>query len=229
MFEFDVPSAIMKSVRHFDRTDLVDKFVGLSLCPEYQSNHLRILTLIHVALVHASGRDFASRVDLAAMLNGLRNHESGQNEDPAEDVFVSGVSTAAGQYRIFNGIYPASDFSLQRLLDAVFSQTFSEREKLSAQSQALLTLSETLADRCGLHRNAFEPSERLRTRWPIMPSKLLELGRATHFSIDDLAALGIERDVLDPFCLDSVEGLLEAPFGATALVRRPLLVEGSPR
>jgi len=62
------------------------------------------------------------------MLNGLRDHDAGRNEDPAEDVFVSAVSTPDGEYKIFNGVYPAADFNLQRMLDAVLSQDFPARE-----------------------------------------------------------------------------------------------------
>jgi len=128
MFHFDLSRRVLSFVTRCKREDLVDKLVGLSLSPEYQSNHLRILTLIQVALVHASGRRRPSSTELAAMLNGLRDHDAGRNEDPAEDVFVSAVSTPDGEYKIFNGVYPAADFNLQRMLDAVLSQDFPARE-----------------------------------------------------------------------------------------------------
>ena len=227
MFKFDLPSAVMKSLRRLDRNDLIDKLVGLSLSPEYQSNHLRILTLVQVALVKARRGARVKQGDLVELLNGLRNHACFENEDPAEDVFVSAVSTAAGQFRILNGVYPASDFSLQRLLDSVLSQEFSERVRFEDQSQALLILSEALANRCGLSTNSFQPSEQWRTRWPLRMTRILELGQAAHFSREDLIALGIDRRNLEPFCLNSVENLLERPFGDTALSRRPLLAEGS--
>jgi hypothetical protein len=115
MFNFDLPRRVLSLIARCEREDLVDKLVGLSLSPEYQSNHLRILTLIQVALVRAAGRWRAICTELTAMLNGLRDHDAGRNEDPAEDVFVSAVFTPDGEFKIFNGIYPAADFNLLEL------------------------------------------------------------------------------------------------------------------
>ena len=126
MFKFDVPEPVVRQIKHLERSDLLDKLVGLSLCPEYQANLLRIITLIHVALLEACGRKRATRNNLAALLNGLSTHGAGRNEDPAEDVFISAVSMPTGQFRLFNGIYPASDYSLQRLLSAVFALNFAQ-------------------------------------------------------------------------------------------------------
>src|SRR5580692_498485 len=225
MFSFDIPLSVVRSVQRSNRADLVDKLVGLSLCPEYQANHVRILTLIHVALVESRGQDRTSRSKLAAMLNGLRHHDSGQNEDPAEDVFVSSVSTPQGQFRIFNGIYPASDYSLQRLLDAVLSREFPELHRLSSESHAILALGEAIANRCGFQANTFESSQPWRTRWPIQMDRVVQLGRSTRFSASELAALEIRPSDLTPFYLDSTENLLQDKYGYTALARRPILLE----
>ena len=138
MFTLELPDPLLRKIKRFVREDLVDKLVGLSLCPEFQANLLRIITLIHVALAEARGAKRATRKDLVELLNGFGDHDARRNEDPAEDVFVSSVATTEGQYRIFNGAYPASDYSLQRLLSVVLAQDFVQHDQLSQQCQTLL-------------------------------------------------------------------------------------------
>ena len=226
MSGFDIPGKIVKRIRTFDKKDLLDKLVGVSLSPEYQSNLNRITVLIHVALVEAAGQKRPTRNDLVSLLNGIWYHESRINEDPAEDVFVSAVSLPIGQYRLFNGTYPASDYSLQRLLYAVFAQEFEEHSILERQCQSLLALSEELANRCDFAVNVFSESMQWRDKWPFRLPILIERGRSSHFSAQE--RLGIEIEDLTPFILPTVEGLLDSSFGATALCRYPLIRETEP-
>jgi hypothetical protein len=216
---------MLTKIRRLARSDLLDKLVGLSLSPEYHSNLLRIITLIHVVLVEARGAKLATRNELVALLNGFGDHAARANEDPGEDVFVCAVAIPEGLYRIFTGTYPASDYSLQRMLSAVLAQHFSDYERVSRECQALLTLSDAVAERCGLQINSFAESKQWREDWPFKTSTLIERGRATRFSDGDLRALQIESVDLEPFCVPDLDGLLDAPFGATALCRRPLIRE----
>lgn len=227
MFTFDLPHHVGSLLTRCEREDICDKLVGLSLMPAFQANHLRILTLLQVALVRAAGHRRASYSDLTALLNGLKDEGAGQNEDPAEDVFVSSVSTDQNEYRIFNSIYPANDFYLQRMLDCVSSEDFGARDQLAKQCDALLLLSETVAQRCGLARNQYSPSQQWQDTWPSQLRAMRTLGRSVRFSAQDLAALGIDLADLDPFILKSTEYLLDCKFGETALCRRPLLREGT--
>ena len=223
MFALHLPAPLLRKIKRRACEDLVDKLVGLSLCPEFQANLLRIITLIHVALAEARGAKRATRKDLAELLNGFGDHDARRYEDPPEDVFVSSVATPQGQYRIFNGIYPASDYGLQRLLSAVLAQNFAQHEQVSQRCQALLRLSETVAERCGLIANTFAESTQWRSDWPFGLQQVLQRGRATRFSGHDLRRLGIDSAALEPFCVPTLDGLLDAPFGATALCRQPLI------
>ncbi len=226
MFTFDLPAPLLRKIKRFVRKDLVDKLVGLSLCPEFQANLPRIITLVHVALAEARGTKRATRKDLAELLNGFGDHDARSNEDPAEDVFVSSVAATEGQYRIFNGTYPASDYSLQRLLSVVLAQDFAQHERVSQQCQGLLGLSEAVAERCKLAVNAFAESIQWRSDWQFGLPQILQRGRATRFSDHDLRQLGIDIAALEPFCLPTLDGLLDAPFGATTLCRQPLIRQG---
>jgi hypothetical protein len=223
MFSFDLPSHILSMISRCEHDDLIDKLVGLSLAPEYQSNHLRILTLIHVALARAKGRHRASHSDLSSMLNGLLSHKAGKNEDPAEDVFASTVSTASGEFLIFNGIYVAADFNLQRVLDAVLQIEFPARDRLVKECESLLTLSDVIARRCGLSANDYELSQSWQDKWPTTLRPLIQKGRHVRFSRAELVALGISDEHLSPFFLQPSDEILDAPFGRTTLGRRPLI------
>ncbi len=225
MFMLDLPEPVLKLLKRCDRHDILKKLVGLSLCPKYQANLVRIITLIHAALVHASGHRHATGKELVSLLNGLRTHDAGRNEDPPEDVFVSAVSAPEGQYRLFNGHYPGAAFTLQRILGAVFAQEFECYDRLSKQCHALLSLSDALAERCGYAVDEFAESTPHRKSWSITLPPLLRLGHAAWFSTNDIVTLGLELSSLAPFCLSSIDGLLDAPYGATALSRTPLVLE----
>jgi hypothetical protein len=225
MFTFDVPPKLLRQIARYEREDLLDKLVGLGVSPEYQANATRIETLIHIGLITAQGVKRATRNDLAKLLNGFEAHAAVQHENPAEDVFVSTVSTATGQFRIFNGIYQGADYSLQRLLDAVLAQDFEYRDSVARPCDALLRLSEAVAERCGFAANEFAESRQWRTSWPLNLPLLLSRGTASRFTHGDLIGLGIDIADLEPFCVISLDGLLDASFGGTLLNRWPLIAE----
>ncbi len=225
MFAFDVPLKLLRQIARFARNDLIDKLVGLGLSPEYRQTPARIETLIHIALVEAHGRKRATRSDLTKLLNGFGDHAAVHHEDPAEDVFVSAVSSPTGQFQIFNGIYPGADYSLQRLLDAVLVQDFEYRDLVARRCNALLRVSDTVAERCGSRINEFAESRQWRTDWRLRLPVLLIRGAATRFTRDDLIQLGIEIEDLIPFQLITLDGLLEASFGGTYLNRWPVIIE----
>ena len=222
MLTLDVPLELFKQVARYERADLLDKLVGLGLSPEYHANAARIEILIYVALTGARGKKRATRNELAALLNGLGDFIR-RNEDPAEDVFVSAVSMPIGQFRIFNGIFAGADYSLQRLLDAVLSRDFSTREAIERQCAALLRLSEAVARRCNFAINQFAESRYWRTDWPLSLPVLTARGAATHFAYRDLIELGVDPADLEPFCIHSLDGLLDDAFGEIKLHRWPII------
>ena len=201
MFAFDVPPKLVRRIARYAREDLLDKLVGLGVSPEYQANATRIETLIHIGLIAAHGTTNATRNDLSKLLNGFEGHEAVQHEDPAEDVFVSTVSTLTAQFRIFNGIYPGADYSLQRLLDAVLAQDFEHHDSIARRCDALLRLSDALAERCGFAANEFAESRQWRTDWPLSLPLLLTRGAASRFTPEDLVELGVDIADLEPFRL----------------------------
>lgn len=225
MFDFAPPRPVLALIRRCDRTRLVDLLTGLSMDPRLQANHPRILTLIHLALVEAKGSLVPGHTHLAALLNGLESHPSFLNESPAEDVFVSTVHHDEQESLIFNGLYAFADSQLQRLLDAVFVQTFEDAEALGRQCHALLRLSNAVAVRSQLSANVIAPSQPQRSDWPIEDGTV-HIGRATRFTASDLSALSVDPSDLEPFILQEPCDLLDRPFGQSVLCVRPLLADG---
>lgn len=226
MFTIEAPKPILALVRRCDRDNLLNILIGLSLDPRYQSNHTRLLTLIQLALVCARGDRRPSQADLSTMLNGLIEMDSGINEDVAEDAFCVGVGFAGHERLIVNGIYVASDESLQRLLDAIFSEDFPAREGLYAECVALLAVSDAIVRRAGLFLHAAADSIPRQTGWPEDIDALAALGQAARFSGSALRTMGVSLDALAPFILEDVTDLPDAPFGRTALNVQPLLRDG---
>ena len=222
MFAFDVPLKLLRQIARFARNDLIDKLVGLGLSPDLPR---KLAFKASPPLGRSPGRKRATRRGLRKLLNGFGDHAAVHHEDPAEDVFVSAVSSPTGRFRIFNGIYPGADYSLQRLLDAVLVQDFEYRDLVARRCNALLRVSDTVAERCGFRINEFAESRQWRTDWRLRLPVLLIRGAAARFTRDDLTQLGIEIEDLIPFQLITLDGLLEASFGGTYLNRWPVIIE----
>lgn len=219
---FDCPAELQDRIARADREDALEKLAGLLLIPEYQANQIRFEVLIHLTLVLAKGDTKMTEPELVQWLGLLEGCPSFRSEDPAEDVFVSSIATDQGNFRVFNGWKRASDFHLQRLLDAAKGSSHTPGDGVS-KILALLTLSETIAQRGGLDANLFRRSEPQRHEWSLSLGRLSELGQAVRFSYECLERLHISPSLLDDFALASVENLLESPFDRTELERRPLL------
>lgn len=225
MLKLSLPRRVLLAVSRCDRRDLLDKLIGLSLLPEFQANHPRILSLVHAALAEARGSKRLSVTELAALLNALRLEPIGQGEDPPEDTFVTNVPTMDGDYLVFNSTLIAPAYSLARMLEAVFGLEFPSRDGLRRECLALLRLGDAIARRRGLQADTFEESVRTGMRWPKRLPPLVEASRATRFSVEEVAALGIDVEDLAPFITRSFEGLAEEHYYGSRLSRHPILLE----
>lgn len=196
---------------------------GILLEPVYLANHARILTLLHWTLVLANGQRPPTKNDLTGLFAAMSKHPAASYEDPPEDVFVDIVWTPQSGFRIFPGIHYGAGFHLQRLLDTAERAGDNVADASGVRDVlALLRLSEAVADRRGLAADVFEESEP-RARLRPNSRRALDLGALTCFSAEELNALGIEREQLNRFVLQSTPMLLNQPFGRTELERFPLM------
>lgn len=104
----------------FNAKQTISICAGLLTVPEFQANTPRLESLAHLATMSCAGRRKAGIADFARWLNrNLGGSESFRVEDPAEDVFVSNIGTAAGNFRIFQDTFPSNVYYLEAILKPV--------------------------------------------------------------------------------------------------------------
>jgi hypothetical protein len=183
------------------------------------------------ASIHARGARKPRPKGILNWLNSrLGNSPIRPAEDPPEDVFVSNVITAFGNFRVFTGLWEGSDFWLQAVLDALAPLTHSGvHQVLLNECLALLRLSDVVAERGGISRYA-RGSGIAGSRIGLPSNlKLDQIGQRVRFSEADLQKLQIHPAVLRPFCLTASQrqALVSQEIGHSDLERCPLLQYGT--
>lgn len=222
---------LQTDLERFDPLTSAALVAGLLTEPSLQANTLRIELLIHLLLAFARGNRNAGRREIARWINSeLGATVFALMEDPPEDVFVSNVTTAAGNFRIFEGVWESSDFYLQRILNVV--ETFPRSDvsrQLRREVFAILKLSEEIAERRGLGR--FSPGGGSDKQENDIPSRqqMKSLCSAITFSATDLERLQIIPTDLEPFIfpLESRTNLSGHAVGDSDLERRPIIRDGA--
>src|SRR5690348_12743886 len=112
-------SPIMEAFAKVDPVLAAATFGALLAWPELHANVIRLEALVHLALAYSVGHEPPSTALVKESFDRLNEGYSGLAEDPAENVFVTLVSTSRGNFRIFQGIRESPGFFLQRLLNVV--------------------------------------------------------------------------------------------------------------
>lgn len=202
---------------------------GFLTNPQFHNATIRIEMLVHLLFVFGKGERVPKNEEIKDLFNNQLGQSSlKQMEDPVEDVFVSNVVNQKGNFRIFEGVWQSNDFYLQRLLNVI--QTLPDDEpstQLKKIVQALLTLSEEIARRCGLAR--FTKSEGVikSHKFPLK-EELKKARQKLSFSVDDLNRLGISPSDLNPFVFpfEARHTLESQSLGHSDLEFRPIAKDG---
>jgi hypothetical protein len=219
---------LVRKLRKFSAVDTAQYVAALSLCPELHANTIRIEVLQHLVAIACVGKAQPNRDDLADWV-GKQMAESftARMEDPVEDVFVGCVNSEFGSFRIFAGVFSDGDFWIERLLAFLEEkQNFPPFEMVLQSVLPLLKISDALAQRTGLTR--YSASGDFASRNGQIPQwrKILSCAKAVHFSVVDLAALGIEMKMLQEFMLsDERRAQLQGEeFWNSSFERHPLIM-----
>jgi hypothetical protein len=204
-------------------------FAGLLAQKGLQSNCLRLEILIHLSLACCEGDKGPAAQFTSHAFKVLGQSICGRLEDPAEDVFVSAIYSARGNYRILEGIWESSGFYLQRFVNIVdrLPDTGS-LDRLKDSVHALLKLSDLLCERANLVRydlgNAI-PEDDLPRK---IGNDLANARRIVRFTKDDLCRAGIELRNLAPFHFkpSNRASLLDQTISHTDLERYPISNDG---
>jgi hypothetical protein len=200
---------------------------GLLTAPRLQANAVRLELLVHLAVMHCSGRKRPDFGDIERWLN----HYLGQThiamlEDPVEDVFVTNISTPEGNYRVFEGLWESNDYFLQVILDTLRSSEMPDQGRaLLRPAFALLRLSDCAAARLGLNRWHIEPSTP-KGFVPVTPATRVNMrAGAVTFTKEDIEKLGVTREMVASFILreEDRRNLLGESTGHSSLERRPIV------
>lgn len=212
-------------VRAFNPISSAMCVAGMLTCPELAANSYRLEKLVEHVLLEGVGNKRANAKDLTRLFTLLGELGYGPMEDPAEDVFVSLVHFEGRNYRVFEGLWEANAFHLQRLLNVVSTMPDEGPfDDLRRQISSLLGLSEQVAERRGLHRyscGAEYPVQHLPREHA---AEAARLGRSVEFTPEELRVSGIDPVSLDAFS-QSVQTLRATYQGGdvSELWRLPLI------
>lgn len=178
-------------------------FSALLLKENLQSSTYRIETLLNLALSLGRGKKKLKQRDFRKLYAAMEKGIVAKQEDPAEDVFVSNISTMRGNFLVLEGLSEGSGYFLQVFMQLVDSLPKNESyDVIREPIYALLTLSNEACKRAGLCRNQLGneiPRAKLSSK---DAEQISVLRKCLTFSSADLEDLNIKLDDLDEFGFD---------------------------
>ena len=96
-------------------------FAALLLNENLQSSTYRIETLVNLALALGRGKNRLKQRDFRKIYGDMEKGIVASQEDPAEDVFVSNISTMRGNFLVLEGLSEGAGYFLQVFMQMVDS------------------------------------------------------------------------------------------------------------
>lgn len=173
----------LSQIAAYDPLRLASCFGGLLTDPSLQANFLRLEILTHLSLALGKGRKKPKPQLVSSLFEALGSGPAGWMEDPAEDVFVSNITTSKGNFRVLEGIWESAGFHTQRVINALeMIPDGSPYNEMREAIYCLLRISDEVCERAGPARNIVgesEPQDKISK--PVLNS-LSSLRRAIRFT-----------------------------------------------
>jgi len=216
---------VVAGLKQFDGVSVVSFLAGLLTVPAYQPWTLRIEGILCLALVHARGGRKATGADIDRWLQRASSSHIGRFEDPPEDLFVSRVTDHRGDRRMLTGLWEEGAFYTQLVVDIVLSMPdVGKARPIRASVDAILTLSDLVCERSGLHR--YDPGSESIPPPPVASMRgIRQLRSRALLTSNELREAGIDPDDLTPFLItrSEVAALGSEPVRVSTLHMRPVL------
>ncbi|WP_319779937.1 hypothetical protein [Maridesulfovibrio sp.] len=194
---------------------------------ELQSNCYRIETLIHLSILYCRGEKNPNRKFISKLFKNIGDGFCRRMEDPAEDVFVSLVSTTEASFRIFEGLWESSSYYLQRILNVIATMPDSNAYAPFKRSiTAMLSLSEIIAERSKIERYTLG-NVSIENTLPLRSlTNTNKITKLISFNSYDFEKFQIDKHDLIPFFFpqEDLKNILDEDFGHTTLERYPLIL-----
>jgi hypothetical protein len=223
----DDNKALVRDLSAYDPSFTIPLLAGLLTLPEYQSQCIRLETLVILAVIFCKGRKKPKIDNAVRWFFQIGRSRCVVGEDQAEDVFVSLVTDRNGNYRLIEGVWEAAGFYTQRVLDVISTMPDAgEFGRIKKSFRALLMISEMVCEKAELHRYTLGSDERhsalsLRN----LPGRNALISRVT-ISFEELSERGITKADITPFLFDHhmQDKLVEQQIGCSDLDRHPLIL-----
>lgn len=200
-------------------------FASLLLNGNLQSSTYRIETLVNLAFSLGCDRKSLRPREIRKIYGEMEKGIVARQEDPAEDVFVSNISTMRGNFLVLEGLSEGAGYFLQVFMQMVDSLPKHDTyDVIREPVYALLALSDEACKRAGLMRNQLGnevPQAKLTAE---DAERISPLKKCLKFSSADLEGLEIKLDELGSFGFDLSKraALLEQSLLHNDLERHPV-------
>jgi hypothetical protein len=217
---------VVKQLESFEPFETAMTFGGLLTVADLQSNCIRLEVLTHLALACGNGSRKPFNRLFGKVFTALEQSVCGRLEDPAEDVFVTSVSTPRGNFRVLEGTWESAGFFLQRMVNVVEGMPSGRNfDDVRESVYSLLGLSDLLCERAELTRYQLGnpiPEESLPKK---ITKTLRYLRQIVRFSRAELDDVGISIDHISKFVFDPDERqqLYNDNIGHSSLERHPVI------
>ena len=192
-------------IRTWKRNFAVSVLAGLLTESALHANGIRLDWLQRLVFAKASGERKPKPAELSRALNlGLKEARVLRLEDPAEDLFCERIVSRYGNFRIFTGHWETPGPYTQTLLEAFEALPPAPQKDTALKCvYAILRLSDELARRANVDRLTPSGGEPAAVIDVPDADALKRLAARVRFTENDLVGLGIERQALSPFVLET--------------------------
>ncbi len=219
--------ALVKELSQYDPQKTIPLLSSLLTLPEYQTNCIRLEVLVALAVAYCDGKKKPEIRDAGRWFRKIGKSKCAIGEDPAEDVFISLVQEKSGDYRLLEGVWEATGFYTQMILNVVLTMPDDRGfGSIKRSVRSMLIISDSLCEQSQLTRYQLGSEEKHTSLSIGKLPKRNKLVSRVNIPFEYLDDCGIERSDLEPFLYhpSMKEELILQEVGNSYLDKHPLAI-----